>query len=320
MTADLAADTAVRADPEVRGRYHLTLPDHWDYLNPSGGVVMTCALRAAAADLSEPAAERHVQGERSRQLNEPPLKLASATAIFATPVRSGALVADVYTIRRGRGATQMRVAMRNSGTDGPADASEAGKDPVGGVELIVTFIRDRRGPDVKGVPFPRVKSLEDSLPVDDGASNNPHARFRFYQQLDCRIADGDRYWDGLVAGPARYARWFRYRTPQRDAGGDLDRLALPPFIDTMPTALGRAIGPGNYRFSAPSLDLTTYVVDDTSREWLLVTTTVRRARAGWAIADAEVWDDTGRFVAYGAQAMYLQNLSGEPPTVDASNR
>ena len=42
--ADLAADTAVRADEAVPGRYTLTLPDHWDYLLPSGGVVMTAAL------------------------------------------------------------------------------------------------------------------------------------------------------------------------------------------------------------------------------------------------------------------------------------
>jgi acyl-CoA thioesterase len=130
------------------------------------------------------------------------------------------------------------------------------------------------------------------LPVEDDAPNNPHARFRFYHQLDCRIADGDRYWSsGLAAGPARYARWLRYKTPQCDADGHLDRLALPPLIDTMPTALHRAIGPVGYRFYAPSLDLTTYVVDDTRREWLLVAVTVRRAHAGWAIADAEVWDD-----------------------------
>ena len=112
----------------------------------------------------------------------------------------------------------------------------------------------------------------------------------------------------FVAGPARYARWFRYKTPQRDAEGRLDRLALPPMIDTMPTALHRAIGPGAYRFYAPSLDLTMYAVDDTVREWLLVAVTLRRARVGWAIADAEVWDDEGRFVAYGSQAMYLHGV------------
>lgn len=49
----------------------------------------------------------------------------------------------------------------------------------------------------------------------------------------------------------------------------------------MPGALHRAIGPGSYRFFAPSLDLATYVIDDTRREWLLfaVTGTARPRRA-----------------------------------------
>jgi acyl-CoA thioesterase len=88
----------------------------------------------------------------------------------------------------------------------------------------------------------------------------------------------------------------------------------------MPSALHRAIGPGSYRVYAPSLDLTVYTIDDTAREWLLVAATLRRARAGWAIADVDVWDDEGRFVAYGAQAMYLHGVAGDPPTVDASKR
>ena len=67
MFADLAADTAVRADPETPGRYHITLPDHWDYLLPSGGVAMTCAMRVAEAALGDPLQ-----------------RLGSATTIFAT--------------------------------------------------------------------------------------------------------------------------------------------------------------------------------------------------------------------------------------------
>jgi hypothetical protein len=289
MSADLAADTAVRADPEVPGRFHLTLPDHWDYLLPSGGVVMTGALRAAEAVLAEPV-----------------LRFASATTIFCAPMHPGKLVAD--------GATaQVRVAVKHA--EPPVDADNSG------LELIATFLRDRRGPDVIGVPFPKVLALAEAPPVEDDAPNNPHGRFRIYQQLECRLADGVRFWQkGWEAGPSRYARWFRYKTPQRDAEGRLDRLALPPIIDTMPSALHRAIGPVGYRFYAPSLDLTTYVVDDTQREWLLVVTTSRRAHNGWAIGDCEVWDDDGRFIAYGTQAMYLHNLSGEPPVIDASGR
>jgi acyl-CoA thioesterase len=293
--ADLSADTAVTADPTVAGRYHLSLPNHWDYLLPSGGVVMTCALRAAEAHVADPT-----------------LRLASATTIFAAPTHPGKLVADVHMIRRGGSTAQVRVVLRHTQE----------KDNAISLELVATFTRERKGPDVLGVAFPPTsKSLADSLVVDDDAANNPHARFRFYHQLECRVADGDAYWqDSFAEGPARYARWMRYRVPQRDAEGRFDRLALAPLIDTMPTALHRAIGPGNYRFYAPSLDLTIYTVDDTTREWVLVAATVPRARAGWAIAQCEVWDDEGRFVAYGTQAMFLQSLSGDPPTVDASRR
>ena len=295
MYADLAADTRVRPG-DVPGRYQLTLPTNWDYMLPSGGVVMTCALRAAEAHLAEP-----------------PLRLASATTIFASPVNPGELVADVHVIRRGRGATQVRVTLEH--TKGSANDDAA-------VEMLATFVRDRRGPDVKCVAMPAwAKSLADSTPVEDDAEKNPHTRFRFYHQYECKLADGEAFWmPNFAEGPPRYARWLRYRVPQRDAEGNLDRLALPPIIDTMPTALHRAIGPGAYRFYAPSLDLTTYTVDDTKREWLLVAVTMRRARAGWAIADAEVWDDEGKFIAYGTQAMYLHNLSGDPPTLDASTR
>jgi acyl-CoA thioesterase len=292
--ADLAVDTAVTPDPDVAGRYHLMLPGNWDYLLPSGGVVMTCALRAAQA-----------------ALGDPQLRLASATTIFASPIHPGKLVADVHVIRRGGSTVQLRVVLRH--------VQEKDGEP--GLELVATFTRDRKGPDVIGVAPPKVKSLADAVSIDDGAPNNPHARFRFYHQLDCKLADGEAFWmPEFRAGPARYARWFRYRVPQRDAEGRFDRLAMAPLIDTMPTALHRAIGPGPYRFYAPSLDLTVYTIDDTTREWVLVVTTVRRANGGWAIGDCEVWDDEGRFLAYGTQAMYLHSLSGDPPVVDASRR
>src|SRR5437016_6136420 len=113
MYADLAADTAVRADPATPGRYHVALPDHWDILMPQGGVAMTCGLRAAAAELAEPE-----------------LRLASATTTFCTPIRNGALVADVFVLRRSGSAAQVRVALR----DGSGEP---------GLEMLVTFLRDR---------------------------------------------------------------------------------------------------------------------------------------------------------------------------------
>ncbi|MCX5745293.1 MAG: thioesterase family protein [Proteobacteria bacterium] len=301
MTGDLARDTTVTADPSTPGRWRLTLPDHWDYLMPSGGVVMTAALRAAEAAIADPL-----------------LRLASTTATFCTPIHATKLVADVELLRRGGATAQVRVGISHAS---PIEHGEGDMDNRG-VLVTATFVRDRKGPDVIAHAFPDdVRSIDDALPTDDTLASNPHTRFRFYQQVETRIASGDRFWaDDCVAGPARYARWMRYRVPQRDAAGRFDRLAIPPLVDTMPTALHRAIGPGTYRFYAPSLDLTTYVVDDTDREWLLVDVRLRRARGGWAVADADVWDDTGKLVAYGAQAMYVQSITGDVPVIDASRR
>jgi acyl-CoA thioesterase len=297
--ADLAADSAVHRDPAVAGRFRLDITDHWDYLLPSGGYVMTLALRAAEAAIADPL-----------------LRLASATTVFATPIHPGPAIADVHVIRRGKSTAQVRVALRSTAPP----RSEVADDDAG-VELLSTWVRDRHGPDVRVVAPPVVPGVGEAADAFDTAANNPHARFRFYKQLDCRIADGAAFWsEAFDAGPARYARWFRYRAPQRDAAGRFDRLALPPIVDTMPTALHRAIGPGPYRFYAPSLDLTLYVVDDTTREWLLVDVELVRARMGWGVAQARVWDDEGRLIAHGSQAMYLHSLSGEPPVVDATGR
>jgi len=295
VAADLAADTAVRADAATPGRYAVALPGHWDYMLPSGGVTMTCALRAAAAELADPA-----------------LALVSATTIFAAPIHPGALTADVHVIRKGGATAQVRVVLRH--------VQARNVEP--GLELVATFARDRRGPDVRARDFPAwARPLADARAVDDGAPNNPHERFRFYHQLECRIADGPAFWqDGFADGPARYARWFRYKVPQRDREGRFDRLALPPIIDTMPTALHRAVGPGEYRFYAPSLDLTVYPIEDTTREWLLVAVELPRAHGGTGVGTAEVWDEDHRLVAWGSQVMYLQGLRGEPPAVDARGR
>ena len=87
---------------------------------------------------------------------------------------------DVHVIRRGHATAQVRVILRH--------AQEKNGEP--GLELVATFMRERKGPDVIGVAFPDVKSVADALPVEDGAPNNPHTRFRLYHQLECRLIDG----------------------------------------------------------------------------------------------------------------------------------
>ncbi|HTJ44431.1 MAG TPA: thioesterase family protein [Kofleriaceae bacterium] len=288
--ADLAADTT--PTPISAGRYHLEISRRWNFALPSGGVLATAALRAASQELAD-------EG----------LRLGSATAIFCTPIQPGALDLDVTILRRGGSAAQIRTTVR------------AGGAPEVGFEVVATFCRDRRGPDVRGARMPDVPPPDACPSVIDEHGSNPHPKSTFFAQVDCRVARGDRFWlGGWEARAPRYARWFRYRAPQRDAAGRFDRLALAPLADTMPPALLQAIGPGEYRFYAPSCDLTLHAVDDTDREWVLVSVYARRARAGWAIAEAELWDDTGRLLGVATQTMYISHLRGEPPIIDASDR
>src|SRR5690348_17195894 len=51
--ADLAVDTAVL--PAGDGRYTATISDRWNFLSPSGGMLMTTALRAIRDELADPA-------------------------------------------------------------------------------------------------------------------------------------------------------------------------------------------------------------------------------------------------------------------------
>ncbi|HMR08256.1 MAG TPA: thioesterase family protein, partial [Polyangiaceae bacterium] len=95
MTADLAQDTRVHR--LAAGAYGATLPEHWNFRSPSGGVLMTLALRAARTEL-----------------DAPELQLASATTLFCAPIMAGRLCADVEVMRRGGTAAQVMVSLRNT--------------------------------------------------------------------------------------------------------------------------------------------------------------------------------------------------------------
>jgi acyl-CoA thioesterase len=284
VTADLLRDTAPsRADGP--GRWAIELSAAWDFKLPSGGVLQTASLRAAEAELADAN-----------------LRLVSASTIFCTPIAAGTLDTEVTILRRGHATAQVRIALRGRGA------------PEAGLETIATFARDRAGPDLIGARFPDVPLPDDCDDLEDGAPGNAHGRVRFFGNLDCRLARGARFWrPGWQGGAARYARWFRYRVPVRDGAGQVDRAAYPPLVDTMPAALAQGLGPSPYRFFAPSLDLTVHVVDDTDRDWILASAYARRARAGTAIAEVELWDDRRRLVAYGTQTMYIRGVTGDPP-------
>ncbi len=282
--ADLAVDTAV--EPRGPGRYACTLPRHWDYFMPSGGVLVTIALRAIAAEL----------GLRPGLLGEDTgVRPLSATAVFCSPVPAGVLTIEVTTLRRGALASQMRASV--SATGGEL-----------GLEVIATFGGDRPVIEAGLTAAPMVaEPLE--LPAIDPSDQSFVPPF--IRNFDHRRAIGTAWWraDEWEQGD-RSGYWYRYLRPQRLPDGRLDPLALPPLIDTMPPAMTSLIGPGARAFVAPSLDLTVHFVQDTSSEWLLTHAHCRAVRGGYATADIEIWDQARRLIAVGTQVMILRRRPG----------
>lgn len=287
MPGDLRSDTRVQKIKEAPGWYTADLPDAWSWQTPAGGALMTVAMRAMVEEIGDPT-----------------YRPVSATTLFCSPVPSGPMEIRVEVLRRGNAATQVRAALSSTRVPGP------------GLEVSATFARDRRGIDMLGAPPPDVPPPE-RCPVFDEHAPHRLGPFPFLSNVEVRLAQGYPFWAKeflarnpgvrpLPEEPARFARWYRYHVSQMEPDGTLDPLAIPPIADTMPSAIANRLGPGGEPFHAPSLDLTVHFLEPARTEHLLVATYARRARAGYATAEAEIWTADGKLCAYANQTMMLR--------------
>lgn len=287
MTAsDLARDTAVAKLHVAPGWYTAALSHAWDFRTPSGGALMTIAMRAMQEELADPA-----------------LRPLSANTHFCSPVPAGPLEVRVEVLRHGGAAAQIRAQLSSTVVPGP------------GLEVSATFARERDSFELLDAEPPAVPAPEACPGIDELAVGPGRIRPPFFDNFDSRLAQGQPWWGSdWIPGPARVARWFRYRIPQRLPDGRFDPLAIPPVADTMPPALTQRLGPRHPPFFAPSLDLTVHFLEDTRSQWLLAAVHARRARGGYATADVEIWDDAGRLLAFGTQMMLIRRGVESPAT------
>lgn len=282
--ADLATDTAVTPLAKVPGTYLAQLPDHWSYFHPSGGALVTIALRAMVLELGD--------GD---------LEILSASTLFCSPIRPGELVIEVKVLRRGDTATQIRASLTQRSEPGP------------GLEVLATFARARSGPDLVGISMPLVPSPSECA-TTGRMFDSARAPFTFARNFEGAQALGDPMWKkDWQPGEAHIAHWYRYIRPQRTPSGFLDPLALPPIADTMPSSLWRKLGREQARFIAPSLDLTIFFLGETRGEWVLVESFAERAREGYAVCSANLWDEEGVLLARAAQSMTIRELRRPRP-------
>lgn len=269
--ADLAADAAVSAVAGVAGRHAACLPGHWNFRLPSGGYLMTVGLRAIEAEVADPS-----------------FRLVSATTTFCSPVPEGPVLLDVEILRRGNAAVQARAAMKLPGASAPS------------LEVAATLTREKPGPAYVNAVRPSC-----APPTDAAEDPRAGASLPIFRSLDSRAAVPLPGFRPLPEPVAFFARWYRYRIPQRTAEGLFDPLALPLLADTMPPSVRTRLG-GAWEYDAPSLDLTVHFLDPSPTSWVLAITRSRWARGGYASADIELWGEDGALLAFATQTMILR--------------
>jgi acyl-CoA thioesterase len=277
----LAAASAVNRLRSAPGWYTCELCSDWNFMTPSGGVLMSIALRAMQAEL-----------------DDPELRPLSANTLFMSPVPAGPMEIRVEVLRRGGVAAQLRAELSSTTLPGP------------GLEVSATFARRLPdGPTFTDAVFPDVPMPEDVPPV------KPEERPAFFDNLEIVQVEGPAVFSeaGWEPSDALVSRWYRYRVPQHDAAGCFDRFALPPIIDNMPPAVFARLGSERPPAHAPSLDLTVHFLDDCDDEWLLLRHRAKKAHGGYGTADAEVWSRGGKLVAVGTQMMIFRSMPANPP-------
>jgi len=274
MGGTFAEDIVV--EPDGEGKYRAALSHDWDLVAlPQGGIAVSFALRAAAAEVAQP--------------SQP---LRTCTAVFAGPVAAGELEIDVTVLRRGRSATQVVSTVRNRG-----EAS--------GTTVTAVFGVDRRGPAFVDVAPPEVPpaltcpSYRDP-PPEGVPQPDP---WPFWSRVEGRAALGHSPWDEYEPDGSDVATWLRFDVPPLTADGAIDPLGVLTLADRMPGSVDERTGRRGDRWFAPSADLTVHFFGPARTTWLLAHDRARWAGDGWASAETTLWDEHGTPVAYATQMM-----------------
>ncbi|HEV3351471.1 MAG TPA: thioesterase family protein [Acidimicrobiales bacterium] len=281
MSGVFADDVVVRS--VGAGRYRATLDHSWDLVPlPQGGVIVSFALRAASAEVADPAQE-----------------LRTCTTVFAGQVSAGELEIEVDVLRRGRSATQVATSIRNA-------ESETG------AHTLAVFGSRRRGPSFVDVHMPEVPppaacpSYRDPPPP----GIEPFPQRPFWTRVEGRAALGHAPWDDYRPTTSDVATWVRFDDPPLLTDGALDPLGVLTLADRMPGCVGEMMGPSREPWFAPSADLTVHLFEPARTTWLLAHDRARWADDGWASAESTLWDENGTLVAYATQMMIFTYLSG----------
>jgi acyl-CoA thioesterase len=268
------------ADGAIKHRFTAVIDDRWRVQAiPQGGIVAALAIEAM-----------------TRVLDAPAMTLRTATTLFVAPVLAGAVEIDVTLIRAGRSMAHASAVVKSVGS-------------ANGVVTTAAFGAQRPGFDFTELAPPAVPSPDESPsfrgPYPNGWTfDGPPSPF-WNEVLHGRLAIGTPPWEPAQLGQAETASWNRFDDELVDEDGALSTAALVVLCDTMPAAIERKVGEGQW--FAPSVDLTVHRFGPIRPGWTLTHNRCRWAGDGYASADVAVWDMTNPslpvLAAYATQVM-----------------
>jgi acyl-CoA thioesterase len=271
--------TRVESVAGVPGRYVCELDDAWTApVIPFGGLMSAVAVRAMQAALPDAA---HT--------------LRTVTTTFASQVPVGRAEIDVEVLRAGRGMSQLMARVRSREDHGPGHVTTA------------VFGSDRHGFEFTDLAAPDAPPPLQCAPPEDPPPEYAKWRARVFEHFDWRRVTGHAPWqtDWQAGGPAEMVRWMRFIETPRLPTGELDPIAYLTLADFMPGGIGQKLGPAYPIFWGFSCDLTLHFFETTRSEWILQRIRCRRAHAGYASGELEMWDEDRRLIAYATQMMFL---------------
>jgi acyl-CoA thioesterase-2 len=262
IMSDFESDT--RVDGE-HGAYTCSVSPAWEIWGPNGGYMASIALRAAA---------------KEARIKNP----ASVYCQFLRVARFDRVEARVTIVQQGRRSESIRVSLVQD--DKPVlEGLVRTALPGDGLEHA-----DYRVPEV---PEPQ------GLPTMDELRQPEMPKFSFWDNLESRVIDTQRFEKDRPPAAPHWLEWYRFRPTPTFDDPFVDAARSLVLIDTLgwPAVWLRHPNP---RFRAPNLDVTAFFhASSRESEWLLCEQESPIAEGGLIGTRARVFDRNGKLLASG---------------------
>jgi len=259
---DFETDTRVEAR---EGGFRANLSRAWEIWGPNGGYLATIALRAAGnvARIQRPAA---------------------IYCHFIRTARFDWLDLVVSPVHLGRNAESIRVSATQDG------------EPV--LEALVRTAAHLPGLEHDEASVPEVPPPESLLTADE-LRRPEDPKFAFWNNIEERVIDTDRFRQGRAAMPAYWLEWYRFRPTATFADPFVDAGRSLVLIDTLSWRAVWLRHP-EPAYIAPSLDVAVFFHRPAQHSpWLLAAQRSPVGAGGLIGGTGAVFDREGLLVASG---------------------